>query len=76
MENKDELVNDLLPEIAKDIKNKLPEGYGFIVFAFQFGDADDRRMMYISNANRDDALKALQEFSDKMKDQNNYGKDI
>lgn len=73
--NNDKTVNDNLREIADFTKSKLPNGYGFITFAFEFGDRDNRRMMYISNADRKDAHKALKEYLDTVND-SNYGKDI
>lgn len=75
MDSKNKEINDDLREIANFTKSKLPKGYGFITFAFEFGDNEGRRMMYISNADRKDAHKALREYLDTIND-NNYGKDI
>ena len=48
-----------LQEMSELVKNKLPEGYGFIVFAFPF---DGGRMFYASNGQREDCIKALREW--------------
>lgn len=66
--------NAVLQEIAKDIKNKLPEGMGFALLAYEFGDGEaERRMLYVSNSNREDVTKAMLEFVEKTKG-DNYGK--
>ena len=69
--------NDVLQTIAKEIKEKLPESMGFALLAYEFGDADDRRMMYISNSNREYVLKAMLEFVNKnLNDPKMFGKDV
>ena len=66
-----------MQEIAKDIKEKLPEGMGFALLAYEFGDAEDRRMMYVSNSNREDVIKSMLEFCDKnLQDPKMFGKDV
>ena len=77
MTEREQQVNDVLQEIAKDIKEKLPEKMGFTLLAYEFGDIDDRKMMYISNSNREDVLKAMLEFVDKnLNDPKMFGKDV
>lgn len=49
-----------LKDICDLVKPRLPDGYGFIVFAFPFETGG--RMFYASNAQRDDAVKALREW--------------
>ena len=66
--NLDETVKRRMNTIAKKIDDELPEGYGFCVLAFSFGDADGRQLMYASNADRLDIIKAMQEWIDKTKD--------
>ena len=51
---------DYLREMAKVVQAKMPDGFGFIVFAFEFGE--DKRMYYTSNAKREDAINALKEW--------------
>lgn len=49
-----------LREIADEIKTKLPPGYGFGLFIFEFGEQGN--MFWISNAQRPDMIKALREW--------------
>lgn len=53
---------EYLKEMSKILESKLPDNYGFILFAFPFGDSPDNRMYYTSNANRKDAVAALKEW--------------
>ena len=77
MTEREEKANSMMQEIAKDIKEKLPEGMGFALLAYEFGDAEDRRMMYVSNSNREDVIKSMLEFCDKnLQDPKMFGKDI
>lgn len=70
-----EYIKEHLGEIAKQVESMLPEGSGFILFAFDFGEDNSRRMQYISNANREDAFKALEEFMTKITEEK-YGKHL
>ena len=72
MTNREEQANAILQDIAKDIKQKLPDGMGFSLLAYEFGDNPDRRLMYISNSDREDVCKAMLEFIEKTK--TDYGK--
>ena len=77
MTEREQQANDVLQEIAKDIKEKLPEKMGFALLTYEFGDIDDRKMMYISNSNREDVLKAMCEFLQKnIDDPKMFGKDV
>ena len=77
MTNREQQTNDVLQAIAKEIKEKLPEKRGLELLAYEFGDIDDRKMMYISNSNREDVLKAMLEFVDKnLNDPKMFGKDV
>ena len=77
MTEREEKANAMMQEIAKEIKEKLPEGMGFALLAYEFGDAEDRRMMYVSNSNREDVIKSMLEFCDKnLQDPKMFGKDI
>ena len=77
MTERDEQVNNMLQEIMNDIKKKLPEGMGFTLLAYEFGDKEGRRMLYASNSNREDVLKAMLEFVDKnLNDPKIFGKDV
>lgn len=77
MTEREEQVNNMLQEIMNDIKKKLPEGMGFTLLAYEFGDKEGRKMLYASNSNREDVIKAMLEFVDKnLNDPNMYGKDV
>ena len=77
MTERERQANDVLQEIAKDIKEKLPEKMGFALLTYEFGDIDDGKMMYVSNSNREDVLKAMLEFVDKnLNDPKMFRKDI
>ena len=76
MTEREEKANAMMREIAKEIKEKLPEGMGFALLAYEFGDAEDRRMMYVSNSNREDVIKSMLEFCDKnLQNPKMFGKD-
>ena len=76
MTNREEQVANALQAIAKDIKEKLPEGMGFALLAYEFGEGDDKKMMYVSNSNREDVMLAMCEFLQKnMDDPKMFGKD-
>lgn len=64
-----EIKNDEVQAMLKDIGQKLhgsmPEGFGFALLMFSFGEGG--ATFYISDAQRDDMIKAMQEFIDKQK---------
>ena len=77
MTNREQQANDALQVIAKEIKERLPENMGFALLAYEFGDAENRRMMYVSNSNREDVIKSMLEFCDKnLNDPTMFGKDV
>lgn len=77
MTNREQQANDALQAIAKEIKERLPENMGFALLAYEFGDAKNRRMMYVSNSNREDVIKSMLEFCDKnLNDPTMFGKDV
>lgn len=77
MTNREQQANDALQAIAKEIKERLPENMGFALLAYEFGDAKNRRMMYVSNSNREDVIKSMLEFCDKnLNDPEMFGKDV
>ena len=77
MTNREKQANDALQVIAKEIKERLPEKMGFALLTYEFGDAEDRKMMYVSNSNREDVMLAMCEFLQKnMDDPKMFGKDV
>lgn len=67
----EEIVKSRLQSIAKKVNNELPTGFGFVVLSFAFSNPG--QMMYVSNANRGDIVKAMKEWIEKT--ENNYGND-
>ena len=77
MTKREQEVNDMLQEIMQEIKNKLPEGMGFTLLAYEFGDKDGRRMLYASNSKREDVMMAMLEFVNKnLNSPEMFGKDV
>ena len=77
MTEREQQANSMMQEIAKDIKGKLPEGMGFALLAYEFGDEEGRKMLYVSNSNREDVILAMCEFLQKnMDDPKMFGKDV
>ena len=77
MTNREQQANAMMQEIAKEIKEKLPEGMGFALLAYEFEEGDDKKMMYVSNSNREDVMLAMCEFLQKnMDDPEMFGKDV
>lgn len=76
MTEREQQANSVLQNIAKDIKAKLPKGMGFALLAYEFGEGDDKRMLYVSNSNREDVMVAMLEFLEKnLNDPEMFGKD-
>ena len=74
MTDREQQASNMLQEIARDINKKLPENFGFTLLAYEFGDDNGRKMLYVSNSDREDIVNAMQEFITKTKD--NFGKDV
>lgn len=79
MTEREQEASDVLQQIAKDIKAKLPENMGFALLAYEFnGDEDhDHKMLYVSNSQREDVILAMAEFIKKqIDDPKIFGKDV
>lgn len=77
MTEREQQASDMLQAIAKDIKDKLPENFGFALMAYEFGDEPDKKMLYVSNSNREDVMNAMIEFLQKnIEDPKMFGKDV
>ena len=59
-EIQDPQIEAMLRSLGWTLKRKMPSGYGFSLFIFSYGEGGN--CFYISSANREDFLKALQEF--------------
>ena len=73
MNKMNELVKGKMQKIARKVDEELPNEYGFVVLTFNFGEGIDNEMMYVSNANRQDIVKAMKEWIEKT--ENNFGND-
>lgn len=58
-------VETKLREIGGVIGKELPQGFGFTLFLFEYGEGGS--MFYISSAQREDMIKAIMEFLEKQK---------
>lgn len=77
MTEREEKTNAVMQDIAKEIDQKLPEGMGFALLAYEFGEVDNKKMLYVSNSNREDVLKAMLEFVNKnLNNPEMFGKDV
>ena len=78
MPNQPKKIEDLTPEImslyGEMIKNSLPQGIGFSLILFEFGDGL-REFKYISNAERADMLATLESLVLKWKNDNRTSED-
>ena len=74
MESEEEHIKGKLQNIAQNIDKELPEGFGFALLTFKFNtEPDTSNLMYVSNANRADIVKAMEEWIEKTK--NSFGND-
>ena len=71
MSKEEEFVKQHLQVIAQKVDRELPPNFGFAVLTFEFGKTG--QMMYVSNAEREDIVKAMKEWIEKT--ENNYGND-
>ena len=77
MTEREEQANAVLQDRAKDIKAKLPENFGFALLAYEFGEGDDKKMLYVSNSQRQDVMNAMVAFLQKnLDDPKMFGKDV
>jgi hypothetical protein len=61
MNEEEQIVRDKLQSMARYIKAQLPgQDWGFILMAFPFDTGG--QMLYVANAQRDDAVQAMREF--------------
>ena len=51
-----------LNDIAHAVNERLPEGFGFFVLVFPFGEHNGARANYVSNASRADIVNVMKEF--------------
>ena len=63
-EVRNEPAEKMLKEIGQILRSACPEGYGFSLLIFSFGEGGN--MFYTSNAQREDMIRAMQEFIQKF----------
>ena len=74
MESEEDFIKRKLKDIAKNIDKELPDGFGFALLTFRFNsEPDTSELMYVANADRQDIVKAMEEWIEKTK--NNFGND-
>ena len=74
MESEEEHIKGKLQNIAQNIDKELPEGFGFALLTFRFNaEPDVSELMYVANADRQDIVKAMEEWIEKTK--NSFGND-
>lgn len=77
MTDREQQASDALQDIAKNIDKSLPNNMGFTLLVYEFGDVKNRRMMYVSNSNREDVMNAMTEFLSVHKNNTDiFGKDV
>ena len=69
----EEQAKSRMQQIAHLIEDSLPEGYGFTLLTYKFGEEPNNEMIYVSNSNREDVVKAMKEWIEKT--ENNFGND-
>ena len=55
-----EEIRELLKEFGRELKEKVPEGWGFTFMLFNYGEGGN--MLYISSAERKTMCQAMREF--------------
>jgi hypothetical protein len=63
---KDAWTRDQMQKIARKVDEELPQGWGFAVLAFPFGEGEGR-INYVSNGNREDVVKVVRQWLDEWK---------
>ena len=57
MTEREEQVNNMLQEIMNDIKKKLPEGMGFTLLAYEFGNKNKTMIVELTQEGEDGRIK-------------------
>ena len=65
-EVRNEAAEKMLRQIGNMLRDVCPPGIGFSLLIFTFGEGGD--MFYSSNAQREDMIKAMQEFIEKFRE--------
>lgn len=65
-EVRNEAAEKMLREIGQMLREVCPAGFGFSLLVFSFGEGGN--MFYTSNAQREDMIRAMQEFIQKFRE--------
>lgn len=65
-----------LKELGERIGRHMPEGWGFVLMIFPFGEGNEQFMHYVSNAEREDVLTMMVEFIQRSQEKGMFGKHI
>ena len=65
-EVRDQQAEKLLGDIGRILKRSMPDGYGFSLLVFTFGEGGN--MFYTSSAQREDMIRVMQEFIAKFRE--------
>lgn len=65
-EVRNEAAEKMLNEVGKILRDATPPGFGFSLLVFSFGEGGS--MFYTSNAQREDMIRAMQEFIQKFRE--------
>lgn len=57
-------IEEHMRTVARQIKSEMPDGWGFTVLMFNYGENKEQTdgLFYISSADRDDMIRAMKEF--------------
>jgi predicted secreted protein len=64
-EVRNEKAEKVLKDIGESLRSAMPDGYGFSLLIFSFGPGGD--MFYTSNSDREDMIRAMEEFIQKFR---------
>lgn len=74
-DKKDANTRTHLQKIAWLIDEELPEGWGFLLMAFPYGEQDGR-VNYVAKCQREDGIKVVREWLNKQDNPDNFGKHV
>jgi hypothetical protein len=67
-EVRNEAAEKMLSEIGQALRKACPPGYGFSLLIFSFHGGEGGNMFYTSNAQREDMIRAMEEFAQKFRE--------
>jgi len=70
-DGKDAWARDQMQKIGQLVDEELPQGWGFFVMAFPFGELKGR-MNFVANGQREDIVKLMKEFIEKQEKEQDW----